>query len=80
MQLQSNLSEHVQSPGGADFNAYRAYKSQVRREAAPQRFVDGELVERFLELPEHLKDEVATGTGMDAEGLTSLIEGLQALH
>ena len=50
MRLQASLAPLVQSLGNVPFNAYRAFKNQVREAEEPYRFVDGELIEAFLYL------------------------------
>ncbi len=82
MTLQSNLGNHVAAPGNVDFAKYRAFKNQVREEEEPNRFVDGELVERFLDINEDLQKKVVEGLGekWDVEAVRGLVEGLRRLH
>ncbi|KAF2103332.1 hypothetical protein NA57DRAFT_72308 [Rhizodiscina lignyota] len=94
MELQTILTDYVQSPGLIPFDTFRAYKTQVRQMEAPVRFVDGELVEKFLDMPADIQEEVADklkgittnmdvggeGQSLDAEWFRSLIEGLRRLH
>ena len=70
---------------------FRAFKNQVREEAEPYRSVDGEQVERFLDLDEDVQENIVTwltdehqmegnaGTGKnpDIAGLRTLVEGLK---
>ena len=60
MQLQHALMALVNSPGNLPFPMFRAFKNQVREEAEPYRSVDGELVERFLDLDEDVQQNIAT--------------------
>jgi DNA damage-binding protein 1 len=63
-----------------DFARYRAFKNQVRESEEPYRFVDGELVEKFLDLGEGLQEEACGELGRDVEEIRTLVEGLRRLH
>jgi len=80
MTLQTNLAEIVQTPGDMPFAKYRAFKNQVREAEEPFRFVDGELIERFLDLDESVQSKVVEGLGVDVENIRGLVEGLRRLH
>ena len=82
MTLQSNLGNLVVAPGDVDFAKYRAFKNQVREEEEPNRFVDGELIERFLDLSEDVQQKAVEGLGeeWDVETVRGLVEGLRRLH
>ena len=86
MRLQANIASMVRSPGDVPFNSYRAFKSSVREAEEPFRFVDGELVERFLDCSEEMQVEMCEGlsTGMgkevDVEEIRGIVEGLRRLH
>ena len=62
------------------FNKYRAFKNTVREAEEPYRFVDGELIEKFLELPSSLQEKVTEGLGVDVEDIKSMVEALRRLH
>ena len=64
IQLQDNLAALVSSPGDVAFNRYRAFKNQVREEEEPRRFVDGELVERFLDASPDVQERAVKGLGV----------------
>ncbi|KAK6600225.1 DNA damage-binding protein 1 (CPSF A subunit region) [Botrytis cinerea] len=68
------------SPGNLDFNKYRSYISATRETSEPFRFVDGELIERFLDLEVEVQEHVAEGLGVKAEDLRGMVEGLRRLH
>jgi DNA damage-binding protein 1 len=87
LQLQTNLAKYITSVGGLDFNSWRAFSTPTRVSDEPYRFVDGDFIERFLELPDDVAEKVVGGTGnqlsaLDAsvEEVRSLIEGLKAIH
>lgn len=67
------------SPGHLDFNKYRSYVSAVRETSEPFRFVDGELIERFLDLEGSVQQSVCEGLGVGAEDLRGVVEGLRRL-
>lgn len=86
MRLQSNMAAMLRSPGDIPFNSYRAFKNSVREAEEPFRFVDGELVERFLDCTKDMQDEMCKGLGaqtgkaIDVEDIKGIIEGLRRLH
>ena len=63
MNLQARMSSIIQTLGNMDFNTYRSFKSSERETAEPFRFVDGELIERFLDVGEEVQDEICKGLG-----------------
>ncbi|QSZ34218.1 hypothetical protein DSL72_005808 [Monilinia vaccinii-corymbosi] len=65
------------SPGNLDFNKYRSYVSAVRDTSEPFRFVDGDLIERFLDLGGDVQEIVGRALGVPAEDLRGLVEGLR---
>lgn len=80
MRLQVAIASYVQSPGHMPFAKYRAFKTSVREAEEPFRFVDGELIERFLDCPLGLQDEIVEGLGVSAEEVRGMVEGLKRLH
>ena len=80
MTLQSNLAELVTAPGDVPFAKYRAFKNQVREEKEPFRFVDGDLVERFLDVSDEVQRKAVEGLGVDVESVKGMVEGLRRLH
>jgi DNA damage-binding protein 1 len=80
MTLQSNLGALVAAPGDMEFAKFRAFKNTVREEEEPMRFVDGELVERFLDISEEVQRKAIEGLGVELEEVKGLIEGLRRLH
>ncbi|KAK6426713.1 hypothetical protein LTR81_000927 [Elasticomyces elasticus] len=82
MRLQTLLADRVVSPGNVPFAKWRGFRSQVRDagEEGPTRFVDGELVERFLDAPHEVQDEVAKELGRSTEEVRGWVEGLRRIH
>ncbi|KAK5165060.1 uncharacterized protein LTR77_009157 [Saxophila tyrrhenica] len=84
IQLQERMAEVVQSPGGVPFKKFRGFRSGVRDagEEGPMRFVDGEVIERFLDLEEGRQEEVVEGLpgGMGVEDVRGVVEGLRGIH
>ncbi|KAL9109514.1 MAG: hypothetical protein Q9227_005849 [Pyrenula ochraceoflavens] len=92
MRLQAAVAPRVQAPGYMPWAKYRAFKTAVREAEEPFRFVDGELVERLLDLDERGKKEVCEelkiGVGEEkwaemggsVERIVSMVEGLRRLH
>lgn len=78
----------VKSPGDVPFGRYRGFKTQVRDmgEEGPVRFVDGEMVERFLDLDVLAQGRVCEGLPGVAEGeqgveeVRALVEALRRIH
>lgn len=80
MELQSSLAEHVQNPGYMPFLKYRGFKTLVREADEPFRFVDGDLIERFLDCNAELQEKIVEKVGVGAEEVRSLVEGLRRMH
>ena len=80
MRLQSRMAELVVSLGNMPFNKYRAYKAEARETEEPFRFVDGELIERFLDVNECLQEDICKGLGPSVEDIRNLVEELKRLH
>lgn len=86
MRLQAALAPMVSSLGDVPFNTYRAFKNQVREAEEPYRFVDGELIEGFLNLKDESQESIVRGLGEvgvgagGLEGIRDLVESLRRLH
>lgn len=80
--LQATLASYVKSPGDIPFMSYRAVHNMVRTETDPFRFVDGELVEHFLNLDETTQESIVEDLrlGVHVEDVRSLVEGLRRLR
>jgi DNA damage-binding protein 1 len=80
MRLQDRMSATVSTLGELDFVLYRSFKSDNVEHDAPYRFVDGELIERFLDLDEAVQGEVCKGLGPSVEDVRNMVEELKRLH
>lgn len=88
MKLQSNLARIIKGVGDLDFNRFRAFSSPERTGDEPFRFVDGDFIERFLDLDEEKMLEVVEGEkkndwlgkGWGVEEVRGLLENLRRLH
>ncbi|KAF2273015.1 DNA damage-binding protein 1 [Westerdykella ornata] len=78
--LQSNLAELVHAPGDIPFNKYRAFKDSVTETDEPERFVDGDLIERFLDLTEDMQVKAVEGLDADVETIRGMVETLRRIH
>jgi DNA damage-binding protein 1 len=70
LRLQGPLAHRVQAPGYIPWASYRAWKTMVKEEDEPFRFVDGEVVESALL---HLDDETLAKV-LDEAGLSAGVE------
>ncbi|KAK2763344.1 DNA damage-binding protein 1 [Arachnomyces sp. PD_36] len=83
MRLQTSIASYVRSPGNMPFNKYRAFKTLVRENDEPYRFVDGELIEKFLDLSIEAQGEIVDMVGIpgkDVESVKGIVEALRRLH
>ncbi|KAK4085198.1 uncharacterized protein Triagg1_188 [Trichoderma aggressivum f. europaeum] len=80
MQFQSRLQEYIHTPGNLSFDTWRAFRNQAREGEAPFRFVDGEMIERFLDLDENQQGLMCEGLGPSVEDMRNLIEELRRMH
>ncbi|KAL3458134.1 mono-functional DNA-alkylating methyl methanesulfonate N-term-domain-containing protein [Aspergillus heterothallicus] len=80
MRLQATMASRVDSLGGISFNEFRSLRTMTRQANEPYRFVDGELIERFLGCEPKVQMEIADMVGKSAEGVKLMIESLRRLH
>lgn len=74
------MAAHVHTLGNIPFNRYRGFKTASREAEEPFRFVDGELIERFLDATELVQEEICRGLGPSVEDVRNLVEELKRLH
>lgn len=84
MRLQQTLAARIKGLGYMPWAKYRAFKNEKREADEPFRFVDGELVEGFLNLsPEEMAEvvgELGSGVDVDVDRVKGMLEGLKRLH
>jgi len=85
IRLQTALAEIVRAPGDVPFANFRGFRSEVREagDEGPSRFVDGELVERFLDLGEAVQESVIKALPEGAPGVEEvrgIVEGLRRMR
>ncbi|KAL3475499.1 mono-functional DNA-alkylating methyl methanesulfonate N-term-domain-containing protein [Aspergillus californicus] len=85
MRLQATMADRVSSLGGISFSEFRGLRTMTRQSNEPFRFVDGELVERFLTCEPSLQQDIvdmvsAGGVGGSVEEVKQLVEALRRLH
>jgi DNA damage-binding protein 1 len=71
----------VPGVGGLDHATWRAFRDERRSEAC-RAFIDGDLVESFLDLSPELAAQAVElmGPGHSVEDITRRVEELQRLH
>ena len=71
----------IRSGADRQWLRWRAFSSERKTSAAPKNFIDGDLIESILELPQRRIAEIAGEVGISAEQLVARIESLaQATH
>ncbi|CRK21304.1 hypothetical protein BN1708_017861, partial [Verticillium longisporum] len=65
---------------GPSFSQWRGFRNAKRMAGAPFRFVDGELIERFLDLDELRQEAVVEGLGPSVEAMRNMVEELRRMH
>ncbi|KAI9774010.1 MAG: hypothetical protein M1839_001962 [Geoglossum umbratile] len=80
MTLQSHMATVLRSPGDLEFNKFRAFRDTGRAEYEPNRFVDGEFIQRFLDLDAELQGRIARALEGGVEGVKAVVEQLRRLH
>ncbi|KAF2863779.1 hypothetical protein K470DRAFT_254672 [Piedraia hortae CBS 480.64] len=76
IRLQTALARRVTSLGGLSFNSWRGGGN----ESGPVRFVDGELVERFLEMDPEMMQEISAEVDMDSVKVREIVEELRRVR
>ncbi|KAI0175831.1 mono-functional DNA-alkylating methyl methanesulfonate N-term-domain-containing protein [Hypoxylon sp. FL1284] len=80
IRFQTRLSDVVETLGGIFFTRYRSFRTEGRESEGPFRFIDGEFLERFLDIDEARQAEVCEGLGPDIEAMRNLVEELKRMH
>ncbi|XXG94331.1 hypothetical protein Hte_000585 [Hypoxylon texense] len=80
IRFQNRLADVVETMGSILFSRYRSFRSEERESDGPFRFIDGEFLERFLDIDEARQLEVCEGLGPDIEAMRNLVEELKRMH
>lgn len=76
--LQAQLSKVLKGVGGLDHQKWRAFRNDSILGPVPMHgFIDGDLIESFLDLPRTMMDHVAGEMGMDTEDISKMIEDIR---
>ncbi|KAI1462132.1 mono-functional DNA-alkylating methyl methanesulfonate N-term-domain-containing protein [Annulohypoxylon moriforme] len=80
IRFQAKLAEFVETTGNILFSRYRSFRNEERESEGPFRFIDGEFLERFLDIDEKIQEEICAGLGPDVEAIRNLVEELKRMH
>ncbi|KAL2126924.1 hypothetical protein VTI74DRAFT_11601 [Chaetomium olivicolor] len=80
LRFQTKLADAIKTTGGIDFRTYRAFRNAEREGDGPFRFLDGELLERFLDVDEATQEVICQGLGPTVEDMRNLVEELRRIH
>lgn len=80
LRFQSKLAEVVQTVGGIEFTTYRAFRNAEREGHGSFRFLDGELLETFLDVDEETQKVICQGLGPSVEDMRNIVEELRRMH
>ena len=80
MRFQAKLETYIMTPGNIEFRSYRGFRNAERESDAPFRFLDGELLERFLDADLPLQEEICQGLGPGVEDMRNIVEELKRMH
>lgn len=69
LRFQENLAREIDTLGGIELSRYRAFRNEEREADKPFRFVDGEFMEKFLDMDEELQAKVCAGLGPSVESM-----------
>ncbi|OAQ87918.1 UV-damaged DNA binding protein [Purpureocillium lilacinum] len=78
--FQAKLQDYIYAPGNISFDLWRAFRNQSREGEGPYRFVDGEMIERFLDLDEGKQELLCEELGPSTEEMRNIIEELRRMH
>jgi len=80
LRFHAKLESMVASPGNISFRRYRGFRNAERESEEPSRFLDGELLERFLDVDVALQTEICEGLGPSVEDMRNIVEALRRTH
>lgn len=74
------MEECVLALGNVEFKLWRSFRNDNRESEGPYRFIDGEMIERFLDMGEEQQELVCDGLGPTVEDMRNMIEELRRMH
>ncbi|CAG9764896.1 unnamed protein product [Ceutorhynchus assimilis] len=77
--LQTKLGSTIQSVGKISHQSWRAFHTDIKTDNS-EGFIDGDLIESFLDLPPETMREVATSLGVTVDHLIKTVEDLTRIH
>ena len=80
LRFQAKLANTIETTGGIGFRMYRAFRNAEREGDGPFRFLDGELLERFLDFDETTQQSICQGLGPSVEDMRNAVEELRRMH
>jgi len=78
--LQTSLNKVVKGVGGLKHEQWRSFANEYKQSDQAQNFIDGDLIEAFLDLKRERMEEVAAMMEMPVEELCRSVEELTRLH
>ncbi len=80
LRFQAKVADAIKTAGGIDFRTYRAFRNAEREGDGPFRFLDGELLERFLDVDDATQALICEGLGPTVEDMRNTVEELRRMH
>ncbi|KAL2170438.1 hypothetical protein VTG60DRAFT_4818 [Thermothelomyces hinnuleus] len=80
LRFQGKLADVLKTAGDIPFRSYRAFRNAEREGDGPFRFLDGELLERFLDVDEATQEIICKGLGPSVEDMRNMVEELRRMH
>lgn len=77
--LQANLRKVIKGVGGLSHEQWRSFNNE-KKTADAKNFLDGDLIETFLDLNRTRMDEISKAVGVSVEELCKRVEELTRLH
>jgi DNA damage-binding protein 1 len=74
------MEECIHALGNVEFKLWRSFRNDNRESEGPYRFIDGEMIERFLDMDEGEQELLCEGLGPSVEDMRNLIEELRRMH
>lgn len=80
LRFQAKVADVIKTAGGIEFRTFRAFRNAEREGDGPFRFLDGELLERFLDVDEATQAAICQGLGPTVEDMRNIVEELRRMH